>query len=118
MFCFCIYPWSISHSTEAMILSMLLTGEYYIPHLAPLMSHKFWTITAVTLLQPGSSDRWRGDKAILFFGRLESQNDFVFKSEIKRRWERQSVDISLMGNKDLSTKEPLNGGLLRKPMTQ
>lgn len=43
--------------TGAMILSTLLTGKYYTPHLSPLMSHKFWTITILTLLQHGSSDR-------------------------------------------------------------
>ena len=53
--------------TGAMILSTLLTGKYYTPHLSPLMSHKFWTIKILTLLQHGSSDRQRTQK-FSFYG--------------------------------------------------
>lgn len=74
----------------AMILSMLLTGKYYTTHPAPLMSHKFWTITTLALLQDGRFDKWRSLKiqhlwtlkGVFSFGRLKLQNDFVLKSEI------------------------------------
>lgn len=38
--------WSIRPNIGgAVIPSALLTGKYYTAHLAPLMSHKFWTVT-------------------------------------------------------------------------
>lgn len=42
-----------------MILSKQLTGKYYKIYLGPLMSHKFWTVTAPMLLEGDECDKWK-----------------------------------------------------------
>lgn len=80
-----------------MILSTLLTGKYYTAHLVPLMSHKFWTITTLTPLQHGRSDRWGTakfssygpDKAILFW-KIKIAKMILY---LNWKWKVKSVDI-------------------------